>query len=147
MHDRYHRMMSLSRRWGCYGICGTLALCFVVCSVLVSGSQEEDYVSVAHVYADSGATVSLPCLPQSLRSNTQDYAKPKGFDSQFFWVREGKALQHGKVERNGILMLSKITPADAGLYTCQAEDSFADSEKTFTRNVAQVELHIKSINF
>lgn len=119
-------------------------LCWTLCIVLVTAWQVDDDVSVAHVYGDAGSTVSLPCLPQSLRSNNQDYVLPVGDNSQLFWVREGKSLQHGTVERNGILTLSKITPADGGLYTCQAEESFADSDKTFTRNVAQVELHVKS---
>lgn len=108
------------------------------------GSQVDD-VSVAHVYADIGSNVSLPCLPQSLRSNTEIYTPAVGENSLLLWIREGKTLQHSKVEENGILTLTKITRADSGVYTCQAEESFGYSERTFTRNVAQVELHIKSM--
>ncbi|XP_046637067.1 uncharacterized protein LOC124315436 [Daphnia pulicaria] len=107
------------------------------------GSQVDD-VSVAHVYADIGSNVSLPCLPQSLRSNTEVYTPAVGENSLLLWIREGKTLQHSKVEENGILTLTKITRADSGVYTCQAEESFGYSERTFTRNVAQVELHIKT---
>nr|CAG4641946.1 EOG090X0B8X [Eurycercus lamellatus] len=106
--------------------------------------EDEATISVAHVYADSGTSVSLPCLPQSLRDNVPDYVLPTGENSQLLWVREGKALQHSKVERNGILTLTKITASDAGLYTCQAEESFSDLENTFIRSIAQVELHVKT---
>lgn len=109
----------------------------------VQGSQVEE-VSMAHVYADIGSNVSLPCLPQSLRSNTEDYRPPVGENSQLLWIREGKTLQHSRVETNGILILNKITKADAGLYTCHAEQSFSYSERTFIKNIAHVELHVKS---
>nr|CAG4651234.1 EOG090X0B8X [Simocephalus serrulatus] len=109
----------------------------------LQGSQVED-VSVAHVYADIGSNVSLPCLPQSLRSNSEDYRPSVDEDSLLLWIREGKALQHSRVETNGILILTRITKTDAGLYTCQAEQSYSSSEKTFTRNIAQVELHVKT---
>nr|CAG4649589.1 EOG090X0B8X [Scapholeberis mucronata] len=112
------------------------------CCLSVEGSQVED-VSVAHVYADVGSNVSLPCLPQSLRSNTEDYTPPVG-DSTLLWVREGKTLQHSRVETNGILSLTKIAKTDAGLYTCQVEQSFGYSERTFTTNIAHVELHVKT---
>lgn len=110
---------------------------------LCSGSQVDD-ISVAHVYADIGSNVSLPCLSQSLRSNVEDYTPAVSGNTILLWIREGKALQHSRVEENGILTLTKITRADSGVYTCQAEESFGYSEKTFTRNVAQVELHVKS---
>nr|CAG4647306.1 EOG090X0B8X [Megafenestra aurita] len=109
----------------------------------VQGSQVEE-VSMAHVYADIGSNVSLPCLPQSLRSNTEDYRPPVGENSQLLWIREGKTLQHSRVETNGILILNKITKADAGLYTCHAEQSFSYSERTFIKNIAHVELHVKT---
>lgn len=121
--------------------------CWTLCIALSACSHVEDDVSVAHVYADKGTSVSLPCLPQTLRPHNQDYTLPANENSQLVWVREGKSLQHSKVERNGILVLNKVSPSDAGLYTCQAEESFADSDKTFTRNVAQVELHVKSMHF
>ena len=105
--------------------------------------EVEDNVSVAHVYADIGTNVSLPCLPVSV-SNTEVYTPSVGENSLLLWIREGKTLQHSKVEENGILTLTKITRADSGVYTCQAEESFGYSERTFTRNVAQVELHVKS---
>lgn len=117
---------------------------FILCSFSVQGSQVED-VSVAHVYADIGSNVSLPCLPQSLRSNREDYRPSVDEDSLLLWIREGKALQHSRVETNGILVLTKITKTDAGLYTCQAEQSYGYSDKTFTRKIAQVELHVKSM--
>ena len=122
----------------------SLFLWLNLCFFSVLGSQVDD-VSVAHVYADVGSNVSLPCLPQSLRSNTEGYTPSVGENSLFIWIREGKTLQHSRVEENGILTLTKITRTDAGLYTCQAEESFGYSEGTFTRNVAQVELHVKSI--
>lgn len=121
--------------------------CFwFLCLTLAACSQpDDDIISVAHVYADVGSNISLPCMPQSLRTNTEDYSlKVLNDDSQLVWVREGKAMQHSKVERNGILLLSKVTLVDAGLYTCQAEESYSDSDKTFTRSVAQVELHVKT---
>ena len=124
--------------------------CFwFLCLTLAACSQpDDDIISVAHVYADVGSNISLPCMPQSLRTNTEDYSlKVLNDDSQLVWVREGKAMQHSKVERNGILLLSKVTLVDAGLYTCQAEESYSDSDKTFTRSVAQVELHVKSMSF
>lgn len=117
-----------------------LCLWFSVCSA----SQVDD-VSVAHVYADIGSNVSLPCLPQSLRSNTQDYTPAVSENTLLLWIREGKTLQHSRVEENGILALTKITRADSGIYTCQAEESFGYSESTFIRNIAQVELHVKSM--
>lgn len=111
---------------------------------LSCASQVEDDVSVAHVYADIGTNVSLPCLPVSV-SNTEVYTPSVGENSLLLWIREGKTLQHSKVEENGILTLTKITRADSGVYMCQAEESFGYSgERTFTRNVAQVELHVKS---
>nr|CAH0101546.1 unnamed protein product [Daphnia galeata] len=111
---------------------------------LSCASQVEDDVSVAHVYADIGSNVSLPCLPVSV-SNTEVYTPSVGENSLLLWIREGKTLQHSKVEENGILTLTKITRADSGVYMCQAEESFGYSgERTFTRNVAQVELHVKS---
>ncbi|KZS12612.1 uncharacterized protein LOC116928000 [Daphnia magna] len=116
-----------------------LCLWFSVCSA----SQVDD-VSVAHVYADIGSNVSLPCLPQSLRSNTQDYTPAVSENTLLLWIREGKTLQHSRVEENGILALTKITRADSGIYTCQAEESFGYSESTFIRNIAQVELHVKT---
>lgn len=112
----------------------------------VQGSQVDD-VAVAHVYADVGSNVSLPCLPQSLRSNVEHYTPPVGENSLLLWIREGKTLQHSRVEENGILTLTKITRLDAGLYTCVAEESDTYSDKTFTRNIAQVELHVKSMLF
>lgn len=123
------------------------AQCFVfiwlvLCYLSVEGSQVDD-VSVAHVYADVGSNVSLPCLPQSLSSNTEVYTPPVG-DSLLSWVREGKTLQHSQVEANGILTLTKIAKTDAGLYTCQMEQSFGYSDRTFTTNIAHVELHVKS---
>lgn len=122
--------------------------CFwFLCLTLAACSQlDDEIISVAHVYADVGSNISLPCMPQSLRTNTEDYSlKVLNDDSQLVWVRQGKAMQHSKVERNGILLLSKITVTDSGLYTCQVEESYSDSDRTFTRSVAQVELHVKSI--
>ena len=110
---------------------------------LSCASQVEDDVSVAHVYADIGSNVSLPCLPVSV-SNTEAFTPSVGENSLLLWIREGKTLQHSKVEENGILTLTKITRADSGVYTFQAEESFGYSERTFTRNVAQVKLHVKS---
>nr|CAG4646490.1 EOG090X0B8X [Macrothrix elegans] len=113
-----------------------------LCNNYGVASQVDD-VSVAHVYADVGMNVSLPCLPQSLRSNAEDYV-PQSGENSLMWVREGRALRHSTVDSNGILSLTKITLADAGLYTCQSEESYGSSDNTFVRSVAQVELHVKS---
>lgn len=135
--------MTTSRRLNCYIFCW-----WSLCLTLAVSSRLEDDVSVAHVYADKGTSVSLPCMPQSLSSSNQNYALPSSENSQLVWVREGKALQHSRVDKNGILTLNKVTLGDAGIYTCHAEESFADdSDKTFIRNIAQVELHVKSIKF
>lgn len=117
-------------------------LLFASFYVATSGSEADD-VSVAHVYADVGSNVTLPCLPQSLRSNTYDYTPSFNDNSVLAWIREGKALQHSRVEPNGILLLTKITSADSGLYVCQVEQSYSYSDTTITK-IAQVELHVKS---
>lgn len=106
-------------------------------------TSEFDDVSVSHVYANVGSNVSLPCLPQSLRSDSYGFTPPVDDNSVLVWIREGKALQHSRVEPNGILSLSRITSADAGLYVCQVEQSYSYSDTTMTR-IAQVELHVKS---
>nr|CAG4648150.1 EOG090X0B8X [Moina brachiata] len=117
-------------------------LLFASLYAAASGSEADD-VSVAHVYADVGSNVSLPCLPQSLRSDTYDYTPSVNDNSVLAWIREGKALQHSRVEPNGILMLTKITSADSGLYVCQVEQSYSYSDTTLTK-IAQVELHVKT---
>lgn len=120
-------------------------MAFEILLLLVSfvAASDVDDVSVAHVYADVGSNVSLPCLPQSLRSDSYGYTPPVDDNSVLAWIREGKALQHSRVEPNGILVLTKITSADSGLYVCQVEQSYSFSDTTVTK-IAQVELHVKS---
>nr|CAG4643422.1 EOG090X0B8X [Ilyocryptus agilis] len=116
-------------------------LCYFLWFTLTLCSQFDDEDSVAHVYADVGSNVSLPCLPQSLRSTAEFEA---GENSQIYWIREGKSMQHSSVETNGILQLTKVSSGDAGVYFCRAEESFAYPDGTMTRNIAQVELHVKT---
>jgi len=105
-------------------------------------SSESDEIEVAHVYANVENNISLPCMPQS--PYNQPYSFPVEKDSLFVWIREGKALQHSKVDSSGVLLLSKIAKTDAGIYTCQTEKPIPHSEHTQTTTISRVQLHIKS---
>ena len=123
----------------------TLAMFLVVTQASIfNQDQSDNEISVAHVYVDTGSNVSLPCLPQSLSSGTVR-SLPSDDKASISWVREGKALQHSKVELDGTLLLSKVEPKDAGLYVCQMEEFYTSSEEMDPRIVAQVQLHVKSM--
>ena len=104
--------------------------------------SESDEIEVAHVYANVESNISLPCMPQS--SYNEPYSFPVAKDSLFVWIREGKALQHSKVDPSGVLFLSKIAKTDSGIYTCQMEKSIPHSDHTYTTIISRVQLHIKS---
>lgn len=104
--------------------------------------SESDEIEVAHVYANVESNISLPCMPQS--SYNEPYSFPVAKDSLFVWIREGKALQHSKVDPSGVLFLSKIAKTDSGIYTCQMEKSIPHSDHTYTTIISRVQLHIKT---
>merc|ERR1712137_215042 len=81
-------------------------------------------------------------MPQS--PYNQPYSFPVEKDSLFVWIREGKALQHSKVDSSGVLLLSKIAKTDAGIYTSQTEKPIPHSEHTQTTTISRVQLHIKT---
>ena len=110
-------------------------------SVLTLAGSKSDDIAIAHVYADVDANVSLPCMPQSL-NDVESF--PVDTNSLLIWIREGKALQHSRVDPNGVLFLTRVSKADSGLYTCQAEESYDYSDSTYTKMIAQVQLHVKS---
>nr|CAG4638657.1 EOG090X0B8X [Cyclestheria hislopi] len=118
-----------------------LSLAFFIAMTIKA--QLDNEVSVAHVYADVGSSVSLSCSPQSLNPNVEAVFINTE-KSSIMWIREGKALQHSRIEPNGSLSLMKIAVKDAGIYICQVEDYFQDSEQTFQRIISKVELHVKT---
>ena len=126
-----------------------VALLCAVHAVLSYGDRLniDDELAVAHVYADAGSNVSLPCQPQSLRSEDPMTRSSRFSVSgrQLSWIREGKSLQRSRVEANGLLSLARVESKDAGLYVCQVEEAFLSSgEPSFPDVVAQIQLHVKS---
>nr|CAG4642717.1 EOG090X0B8X [Evadne anonyx] len=117
-----------------------VVLCVPV--VLVVVGSELEGIEIAHVYADVGSNISLPCMPQS--SYNEPYSFPLGKNSLFVWIREGKSLQHSRVDSSGVLLLSKIAKTDSGIYTCQIEKSVPHSEHTYTTTISRVQLHVKT---
>jgi len=105
-------------------------------------SSESDETEVAHVYANVESNISLPCMPQS--SYNEPYSFPLEKNSLFVWIREGKALQHSKVDSSGVLFLSKIAKTDSGIYTCQMEKPIPHTDHTYITTISRVQLHIKT---